>query len=67
MGCAGAYMRGNLTALGGVDVKTMQRNLALYAIKEKDCKSKRGLYLQVTRFNKDLWGGRYIGRRYTSD
>lgn len=54
---AGAYLRGNLTALGGVDVKRTQRNLAGAKIVEVDCGSKRGIRIRLTNINYTYFDG----------
>lgn len=54
---AGAYSRGNLTALGGVDVKRTQRNLTGAKITIEDCQSKEGLTIKITEANYKLFLG----------
>ena len=55
----GSYSRGAATAIGGASVKTFQRIFQNVNILDKDCGSKEGMTLQVSKDNYKYYGNRY--------
>lgn len=56
---SGSFSRGALTALGGVSAKQLQRTFMNTRITEKDCGSKVGINILITKDNKKEYSGRY--------